>query len=307
MMKNKKILFLILLPILILGIVISCVKKDKNDPKSDTIIEGKTTILVDETLMPIVEDQVTIFETQYDAKITLLPKSEKESVIDFTNEKSGIIVLSRELNKEETAIFNQKKIKPRTTAFAIDAITFIKNTKSNDTLIDLNEVIDYLKGTKNSIKGLVFDNPNSSTVSYLCRLAKIESLPSEGVFSFKTNDEVIKHVSENDGMIGVVGINWLTQPKAAMQKYVSSVKILSVKTADNKYVYPSQENIGSRAYPLARVLYIINCQGYEGLGMGFASFIAGEIGQRIITQSGLSPMREPSRNIRIRNQIENKK
>ncbi|GAB3716404.1 PstS family phosphate ABC transporter substrate-binding protein [Flavobacterium koreense] len=307
MMKNKKILFLILVPILILGIVISCVKKDKNDPKSDTIIEGKTTILVDETLMPIVEDQVTIFETQYDAKITLLPKSEKESVIDFTNEKSGIIVLSRELNKEETAIFNQKKIKPRTTAFAIDAITFIKNTKSNDTLIDLKEVIDYLKGTKNSIKGLVFDNPNSSTVSYLCRLAKIESLPSEGVFSFKTNDEVIKHVSENDGMIGVVGINWLTQPKAAMQKFVNSVKILSVKTADNKYVYPSQENIGSRAYPLARVLYIINCQGYEGLGMGFASFIAGEIGQRIITQSGLSPMREPSRNIRIRNQIENKK
>lgn len=306
-MKNKKILFLILVPILILGIVISCVKKDKNDPKSDTIIEGKTTILVDETLMPIVEDQVTIFETQYDAKITLLPKSEKESVIDFTNEKSGIIVLSRELNKEEMAIFNQKKIKPRTTAFAIDAITFIKNTKSNDTLIDLNEVIDYLKGTKNSIKGLVFDNPNSSTVSYLCRLAKIESLPSEGVFSFKTNDEVIKHVSENDGMIGVVGINWLTQPKAAMQKYVNSVKILSVKTADNKYVYPSQENIGTREYPLARVLYIINCQGYEGLGMGFASFIAGEIGQRIITQSGLSPMREPSRNIRIRNQIENKK
>jgi phosphate transport system substrate-binding protein len=307
MMKNKKILFLILVPILVLGVVISCEKKDKNNPKSDTIIEGETTILVDETLMPIVEDQVTIFESQYRAKITLLPKSEKESVIDFTNDKSGIIVLSRELNKEETAIFNQKKIKPRTTAFAIDAISFIKNTKSNDTLIDLKEVIDYLKGTKNSIKGLVFDNPNSSTVNYLCKLAKIEALPNDGVFSFKTNDEVIKHVSENDGMIGVVGINWLTQPKAAMQKYVNSVKILSVKTADNKYVYPSQDNIGTRAYPLARVLYIINCQGYEGLGMGFASFIAGEIGQRIITQSGLAPIREPSRNIRTRNQIENKK
>jgi len=49
------------------------------------------------------------------------------------------------------------------------------------------------------------------------------------------------------------------------------------------------------------------CQGYNGLGMGFASFITGEIGQRIITQSGLAPIREPSRNIRIRNQIENKK
>jgi phosphate transport system substrate-binding protein len=307
MMKNKKILFLILVPIALLIVIISCEKKDKNSINSDSIIEGKTSIFVDETLMPIVEDQVTIFETEYKAKLTLLPKSEKESMNDFLTKKSGIIVLSRDLSKEEFTFFKNNRIVPRSTPFAIDAITFINNTKSNDTLIDLKEVINYLKGTKNSIKGLVFDNPNSSTVSYLCRLAKIEALPSEGVFSFKTNDEVIKYVSENDGMIGVVGINWLTQPKAAMQKYVKSVKILSVKTADNNYVYPSQENIGSRAYPLARVLYIINCQGYNGLGMGFASFISGEIGQRIISQSGLAPIREPSRNIRIRNQIENKK
>jgi len=300
-MKNKKILFLFLIPLLVLSVVLSCEKKDKNQPKSDTIIEGKTTILVDETLMPIVEDQVSIFESQYEAKITLIPKSEKESIIDLVNDKAGIIVLSRELNKEESSIFNQKKIRPRSTAFAIDAITFIRNTKSNDTLIDLENVINFLKGKRNGIKGLVFDNPNSSTVSYFCKLAKIKELPNDGVFSFKTNDEVIKYVSDNDGMIGVVGINWLTQPKASMQKYINDVKILSVKTADNKYVYPSQENIGTREYPLARVLYIINCQGYEGLGMGFASFIAGEIGQRIITQSGLSPMREPSHNIRIRN------
>jgi len=307
MMKNKNFLLLATLPIFIVGFILSCKKKDSNSSNSDSIIEGQTSILVDETLMPIVEDQAIIFQTDYNAKLTLLPKSEKESINDLTNKKSGIIVLSRDFNNEEVTFFKNNRITPRSTPFAIDAITFIKNTKSNDTLIDLKEVIDYLKGNKNSIKGLVFDNPNSSTVSYLCRLAKIESLPSEGVFSFKTNDDVIKHVSENDGMIGVVGINWLTQPKAAMQKYVNSVKILSVKTADNKYVYPSQENIGSRAYPLARVLYIINCQGYNGLGMGFASFITGEIGQRIITQSGLAPMREPSRNIRIRNQIENKK
>jgi len=307
MMKNKNFLLLATLPIFIVVFILSCEKKDSNISNSDSIIEGQTSIFVDETLMPIVEDQAIIFQTDYNAKLTLLPKSEKESINDLTNKKSGIIVLSRDFNNEEINFFKNNRITPRSTPFAIDAITFIKNTKSNDTLIDLKEVIDYLKGNKNSIKGLVFDNPNSSTVSYLCKLAKIESLPSEGVFSFKTNDDVIKHVSENDGMIGVVGINWLTQPKAAMQKYVNSVKILSVKTADNKYVYPSQENIGSRAYPLARVLYIINCQGYNGLGMGFASFITGEIGQRIITQSGLAPMREPSRNIRIRNQIENKK
>lgn len=294
--------------VLALAIALSCNKKDKNQNDSDTIIEGSTSILVDETLLPIVEDQVSVFENQYNAKIKLIAESEKESVIDFTKDKAKIIVLPRELNPTEQAIFKQKQIVPRTTAFAIDALTFIKNKKSNDTLINLEEVLDFIKGKHNRIKGLVFDNPNSSTVRYLCELAKVNQLPANGVFSFKTNNEVIKYVSENEGMIGVVGVNWIFQPNKESIKYLENVNVLSVKSAkSSNYIYPSQENIANRSYPLARVLYIVNCQGYEGLGMGFASFIAGEIGQRIILTSGLAPMREPSRNIRIRNQIENVK
>ncbi|WP_298120430.1 PstS family phosphate ABC transporter substrate-binding protein [Flavobacterium sp.] len=303
---KKYIKYVVLISIVVFAIIFSCEKKDKNAPKSDTILEGNTSILVDETLLPIVEDQALVFQNQYNAKLELLPKSEREAVLDFSEDKAGIIVLSRQLNKKEIAVFNQKKIKPRTTPFAIDAVTFIKNKKSNDSLIALKDVLDFLKGTKNNIKGLVFDNPNSSTASYLCKLAGIETLPTDGVFSYKTNEEVIKYVSQNDGMIGVVGINWISQPKPNMKQYIEKVNVLSVKGDDNDYVYPTQENIGTRKYPLARVLYIINCQGYEGLGMGFASFIAGEIGQRIILQSGLSPIREPSRNIRTRNQIEKK-
>ena len=155
-----------------------------------------------------------------------------------------------------------------------------------------------------SIKGLVFDNPNSSTVRYINALAGVKAIPEKGVFSFKTNDEVIKYVSENDGMIGVVGVNWLSQPMPAMQKYVDNVNVLSVKGSTSASAfYPSQNNIAEGKYPLARDLYIINCQGYSGLGMGFASFVAGDIGQRIILKSGLLPVRIPGRNITIRNKI----
>jgi phosphate transport system substrate-binding protein len=115
-------------------------------------------------------------------------------------------------------------------------------------------------------------------------------------------------VSENDGMIGVVGVNWLSQPLPAMQKYVDNVNTLNVKglTGDGAFT-PSQNNIAERKYPLARDLYIINCQGYSGLGMGFASFVAGDIGQRIILKSGLLPIRIPGRNITIRNKSVNDK
>ena len=81
--------------------------------------------------------------------------------------------------------------------------------------------------------------------------------------------------------------------------------MLSVlNTEDNKYYAPTQSNIATAQYPLARDLYIINCQGYSGLGMGFASFIAGEVGQRITLKSGLLPVKMPGRNIKIRKQIE---
>ena len=86
---------------MIFGFIFSCAKKDPNAPKSDTIVEGKTTILVDETLLPIIEDQLAVFENNYNSKITLVPQSEKESVLALTNGKADIVVLSRELNKEE--------------------------------------------------------------------------------------------------------------------------------------------------------------------------------------------------------------
>ena len=294
--------YISILVLVVIALIYSCNKKAKDNQGAETIISGKTAILVDESLLPIVEDQVAVFENQYDAKIKLLPESEKQLVMDFSKDKAKIAILSRELNAKEVAVFKQKKIVPRTTAFAIDALALINNKKSNDTLIDVDELIKFIKGDKSDIKGLVFDNPNSSSVRYLCEIAKVSSLPEKGMYSFNTNEEVVKYVSENEGMIGVVGINWLFQPSLGSKQYIEKVNILSVKSSTTSgFVYPSQENIATRKYPLARVLYIINCQGYEGLGMGFASFIAGEIGQRIVLTSGLAPMREPSHNIRIKN------
>jgi phosphate transport system substrate-binding protein len=53
-------------------------------------------------------------------------------------------------------------------------------------------------------------------------LAKIKAVPDKGVFRLNLIT-VIKYVSENDGMIGVIGVNWLTQPLPDMQKYVDNV------------------------------------------------------------------------------------
>ncbi|MDI5948025.1 substrate-binding domain-containing protein [Flavobacterium sp. LB2P84] len=298
-MKNhSKLPYFILFSLVIL--VLAC-NKATNKKDNETILKGSTTIYVDETLAPIIEDQVAVFENEYEAKVKLVAKSESETVNSLFNEKAAIAILSRNLTTEELKIFKQRKINPKITVFATDAVAFISNKSNKDTLVALKDVISFMQGKSvASIKGLVFDNLNSSTVRYMNSLAGINAIPEKGVFSFKSNDEVIKYVSENDGMIGVVGVNWLSQPLPAMQKYVDDVATLSVKglNGDNYYI-PSQNNIAEGKYPLARDLYIINCQGFSGLGMGFASFVAGDVGQRIILKSGLLPVRIPTRKFTI--------
>jgi phosphate transport system substrate-binding protein len=286
-----------------------CNQKEQKKADKESILKGSTTIFVDETLSPIMEDQVAVFESNYEAKVKLVSKSESETLISLFKQKSAIAVLTRNLTNEENKIFEQKKITPKITKFATDAIAFISNKSTKDTLIDLKNVVEFMQGKpSSSIRGLVFDNPNSSTVRYMNLLAEIKSIPENGVYSFKTNDEVIKFVAQNKGMIGVVGVNWLFQPMPEMKEFVNKVNVLSVKglTGENYYA-PSQNNIAEGKYPLARDLYIINGQGYSGLGMGFASFVAGDIGQRIILKSGLLPVRIPGRRINVRHGVYNEK
>ena len=123
--------------------------------------------------------------------------------------------------------------------------------------------------------------------------------------SFKPD---FKFVSENNGMIGVIGVNWISEPSSKMLPYLENINVLSVKALNgSSFVSPTQNNIAEGTYPLARDLFIVNCQGYSGLGMGFASFIAGDVGQRIVLKSGLLPVRVPGRKLNVRNEIENAK
>ena len=286
--------------------MLSCTKKEKT--AKDTILEGTTTVFVDETLRPIIDDQIQIFESKYNAKIIMKSQSETEVIQSIVKDSSRIAIIARKLTDQESKFFVEKKLIPRVTPFAKDGIALIVNKNNKDSIIALQEVVDLMQGKSSRWKGLVFDNPNSSTARYLMQLSRLKIFPTNGVFSFKTNDEVIKFISQNSGMIGVVGLSYILEPKSSMVENLHKINVLDIKNDnDGKYYSPTQNNIAEGKYPLARELYVVNCQGYSGLGMGFASFIAGETGQRILLKSGLVPIRIPSRKIRIRNQINNDK
>lgn len=301
--KKNKIKYLFTAFLASMLVFLAC--ESKKQSNKETILTGTATILVDETIYPVIEDQVMVFESQYNAKIKLISKPETEIVKLLSEGKNELAIVTRELSEGEASYFKDKKIRPKVTEFAQDGIAFIANKGTGAIKIKQEDLIDFMKGDASKFSGLVFDNANSSTVKYLMDLANVKTLPKNNIYSFKTNNEVITFVAKNPGMVGVVGINWITQPQPEFQNTVNQVSILEVKAKNGNFVIPTQDYIASATYPYTRKIKMLNYQGYAGLGMGFASFVAGEIGQRIILKAGLVPVRMPSRNLIIRKEIEN--
>lgn len=307
MPKYLKIIFFSFVLVFAIVFVNSC--KDKKNAEEEALKETKATFLVDETLMPFMEDQVAIYESQKPVKITLVPKAETEILSQIEKGNDGLLVMSRTLTEGEQRAFTNKKIVPKITQIAIDGIALIVNKKATDSIIDLQNIIDFMQGKSvPSIKGLVFDNPNSSTINHMKSLASVTELDSKKVFALKTSNEVIKYISEKDGYIGVVGVNWITQPMPNVKQYTDAVRVLAVKnvkTAPNSssYYKPTQVNLAEGFYPLVRKIYMLNYEGSRGLGTSFASFVAGEVGQKIVTAAGLAPVRLELREVKVRNKI----
>jgi phosphate transport system substrate-binding protein len=279
-----------------------------NPPSLDTEspTTGRIRVVVDDTFEPIIDAEIFIFEHTYPkAKITPVYVPENTALKLLLTDSIFTAVLSRELTTEEKKIYTSRKITVKTTRFAVDGVALIAHQSGADSAVTVQDILDIMQGKASNLKGLVFDNPNSSTVRYLKDLAKVKELPQKGVYALKSNQEVLRYVHANPGTIGVVGINWIEQPDEDLEQIVSQLKVLSVKNlpgkpGDDGYYKPTQNDLALGLYPLTRDLYVINGRGGAGLGMGFASFLAGEVGQRIVLKSGLLPDSIPPREVIIR-------
>lgn len=292
--------------------VLACKDKlDNNSEDKETILTGEMNLYVDQTVQSMVQGQIDVFENQYKAKIHLTSKTESEIVNDLLSGKTNMAVLTRRLTTEEENYFHNKKIIPRISHFASDAVVFIRSKTSTDTLLDLEEVYQLLHGKTSVLNSLVFENPNSSVVTYMNRWANVPNSKKEQVYSLSSTQEVFEFVIKNPDAIGVIGMDAVTEPYPEWQKLMNDINIMAVKDvkkSENNQLYykPNQVSLGKGLYPLKRSIYVLNYQGFAGLGTGFASFVVGDIGQRIVLKSDLLPITIPERNINIRKDLKNK-
>ncbi|MDR0227634.1 MAG: substrate-binding domain-containing protein [Flavobacteriaceae bacterium] len=302
-----------LLSVLLIGGVVGCKKStekveiQEEIPVEDTPVAGHIEMLVEESIFPIVEDVANVFKYEYSrTKIDLKIKSEQEILELLFRDSIRVAVLPREFSEKELKFF-EGKVTPKITHFATDAIVFVANKAYKDSILDLDKVISNLKKKDVDVQKegfLVFDNYTSNVSSTFRKIVGEKEFAKEYAYYLGTTNEVINYVNSNPNAIGVIGLNWLSQSDKAIEAIKSDLKVLAVKnTNDGKFYKPSQNNIAEGTYPLTRKLCVIDLQGKSGLGVGFASYIAGYKGQRIVLKSGLVPFKVPPREIQVRKEL----
>ncbi|HMI04440.1 MAG TPA: substrate-binding domain-containing protein [Pedobacter sp.] len=299
-MKNLILAFLVLS-------IVACSDSSKKDAVVQTRTSGTVKILVDESFSSIIADQVEVFNSDYkDAKFNISEGNENKIVPNFLNDSMGVIILSRRLKPDEEKIYRNRGIIPKTSRFAIDGIALITGKDNIDSNITVDQVISILKGADTGGKNLVFDNAYSSTLRYFKELAQIKELPKSGVYTLEDDNDVIKYVGEHKNFIGVVGVNWLIANNANMSAYIGKVKMMGVKNVkgkkgDDAFYTPKQINLINGIYPFLRNVYIIDCEGRDGLGTGFANWLMSPRGQLIVLRSGLGPHKIVPREFNLKN------
>jgi len=312
-MKNYRIILLLL-------VFAGGCRFFKGDPYRNTPTTGITTICSDETFRPVVEAEVDVFKAIYGytvVNVKFVP--ENEAFKQLLNDSVQLIVASRRLTSDETAILNSKKLYPRQTKIATDAIALIVHPSSKDTLITINQIRDILSGkitrwdqinpnsSADPVK-VIFDNEKSGIVKYLVDSICKGNFVTSNVFALDYNRDVIEYTASHPGVLGFVGASWISNRDDSLHlSFHKRIKVVAVSqdpipNTENSYK-PYQAYMVENIYPLTRDIYMINTEPRNGLATGFSAFLASDKGQRIIMKSGILPTVAPTRVVTIRKEL----
>lgn len=284
---------------------------------NETPTRGNIKISVDESYTLVMSSQVSTFEMLYTyAVINASYKNEVDCFNDLLNDSVRLIVVNRNLTTAEDQNLRSQKIIPKVTKIAYDAVAFIVNKNNPDSTLNYEQVQDIFSGKiskwsdldKNSKLGelaVVFDNNKSGNPRYFKEKFKMSAEFPKTCYAVNSNEEVINYVEKNVNAMGIISVNWISLSQDSVSSgFLNRVNVAGISDEGNTegpYLKPFQGYIAEGSYPFTREVYVINREYFSGLGTGFASFIAGEKGQRIFLKSGLVPATMPIRLIQVKN------
>lgn len=279
---------------------------------------GSATIEVDASIASVIRQEVDDFQRSYtEAKITMRESEAREAVVNFLNDSVRIIVIGRELNKEERDFIGARKGKSDEITLsewkvALDAVLVIAHKDNPVDKLRIGELdsiyggsITRWPGAKPPRSIVTVASDVNSSLNEVFRHRVMEERPfGPTVHSLASGAKVLEYVRDDANAIGIVGITDL-------KGHDEDVSVLSVADPSHvpdstqvpgQYYSPVQANIYRRYYPITRPVYIYRREIRMDAGYGLISYITSPPGQQIFLRSGLAPQQVPVRLVEITSQ-----
>lgn len=217
------------------------------------------------------------------------------------------------MNDKEKEYLNSQQYIPRATKIAYDGLAFIVNNQNPDSFLTYFQLKKIFSGELNKWNGMgkssldsemkvVFDHKKSGNVRYLIEKFNLKDTLPSYCQAVSSNAEVVNYVEKHTNALGVLSVNWISDKHDSIShSFLNKIKVVAVSPVydDQSFVRPYQAYIADQSYPFVREVYYISRETFSGLGSGFASFIAGDQGQRIILKSKLVPATMPIRFVKV--------
>ena len=313
----KKYSFVFFISVLVLS---ACNTQGGKVTRMDTPTSGFAIIAADECFAPIVTEELAVFMgLNVEAEISPVYAGEKEIFDYLFTDSIRLIIAARDITDEERVYLRKTvNVTPRSQKIAVDGIALIVNPANKDTLISVNALRKIMTGeithwndvnstVENSLNDdimVVFDHPSSSTLRFIAdSICKGEPL-SDRLRALNGNREVIDYVASNPKAIGVIGVNWISNPNDSTKlSFDKKIRVASISRSEiarpNNSYKPYPAYFATSDYPLVRDVYVILTDLRETLPAGFVQFLAGDSGQLIILKAGLVPATRPTRFVNV--------
>jgi phosphate transport system substrate-binding protein len=207
---------------------------------------------------------------------------------------------SRQISPDEMKQAQETGIKPEEFVIARDAIAVIVSPENTVSRLTLQQISDLYSGKVNNWKELGGeDRPivrlsretNSGThVYFLENVIRLGNKNDKTLFSTDTlllpsSEGIIDELRDNPNAIGYDGLGYVPAD--------GTVKVIAIaKDANSPYTVPSVETVNSKAYPIARDLYMYTAGDPQGAVKDYLDWIrTSPEAQGIVGKLGFVPIR----------------
>ena len=263
--------------LIVLTTMYGCKKKDT----TEISIQGSTTVL------PIVQRVAEVYMSKNpDVSLSVSGGGSGVGITALLDGTTDIAMASRQMKDKEKATANKKGMKIKEVEIAMDGIAVIvhpSNSISEMTIDDIKSI--YMEGGVSNWskfggedKDIVVVSRDTASGTFEVFEKKVlggEKVRADALLQ-ASNVAVKNAVAGSEGAIGYMGIGYLGD----------EVKALLVNGVE-----PTEANVLSGEYPVARKLYLyIRGDAPDDIN-AFVNFVLSEDGQRIVREVGYIPLK----------------